>query len=67
MIFFRKQLYINSWSSLLNMTHVFMTSPLSYDPDYGSFILIQNSTFFNLNAHTNVTALAIYEATIPLK
>lgn len=58
MIVYRKAPFDDTSRSLLNLTHIYMKWPYKYDND--SFILIANSTFYNLNIYNNVTALAAY-------
>ena len=47
------------------MTRVYSGNTIANDVD--SYISIQSSTFTNLNAQTNVTALADFEGKTPLK
>lgn len=58
MITYRKAPFDSSSRSLLNMTHYYMKWPYKYDND--SYIYISGSTFYNLNAFSNVSALAVY-------
>ena len=59
-IVYRKQPYIdNSNMGWGNYTYFWMQSP--YVQDNGSYIILKNSTFINLNAgFNNISALAIY-------
>lgn len=59
MIAYRKPAYDPLARGLLNLTNLFMTTPSGLE--IGSSITLKDSTFDNLNAFTNLSALAIYE------
>ena len=58
MIVYRKAPFDDTSRSLLNLTQIYMNWPYKYDNT--SFVYISKSTFYNLNAFTNTTALATY-------
>lgn len=64
MITYRAGYYVPTMAILTNLTHLFMSTPKKQDA--GSFITINNSTFFNLNVFTSVGALAKYEGVSPM-
>jgi hypothetical protein len=57
MVVYRKQPYINNTLGLSNRTYMFMTN--AFVNDAGSYISMTDSSFYNLNFLSNVTALAI--------
>jgi len=63
MITYRMPIYIKNIRSFVNITHHLM--PTAIYNDTGSFIIIKDCTFNNLNFLTNVTALAIYDGVTP--
>jgi hypothetical protein len=62
MITYRKSPYVAKTLAFTNITHMIMdpTKTLISDYDSGSFIVLTNNTFDQLNIFTNVTALAYY-------
>ena len=65
LITYRKPLYIKNIRSFVNFTHHLLPSA-TYN-DTGSFIIIKDSSFNNLNFLTNITALAIYDGVTPTR
>eukprot|EP00347_Sterkiella_histriomuscorum_P022241 403331176 len=66
LITYRKQLKISQYKSFINYTDHQVGNKMLYG-DQGSYIILQNSTFNNLNFLTNVTAFAIYDGETPIK